>query len=302
MPEATCAPLPARPGWPTALLLFQPPSPSPSRAGQQTGYVERASKQGEETATGMQKETFGEGSAAQSAAGKKGERWAGAGWAEGMSMSRQMVVRERLGCLVRATDLALWCPSTCIAWMQSTSQKEGCLPFIGPTQPLCSRLNPLAGGERAKGEAPLIGCVRRASSLHACFCCCCCCSAICCHALVWLPAGDPGLAQRPRPNLQHASPAILSPTASRAGSRRHGRPLWLWEEGELRCDAILRQGRCSIKGGRQHLTGTCCPHAAASRCACVAQRRYACSCICTPALPVLLALQGGESRGSGDQE
>lgn len=39
---------------------------------EQTGYVERQAKQGEETATGMQKETFGEGSAAQSAAGKKG--------------------------------------------------------------------------------------------------------------------------------------------------------------------------------------------------------------------------------------
>ncbi|PRW58745.1 mitogen-activated kinase [Chlorella sorokiniana] len=37
-----------------------------------SGYVERAAKEGEQTATGMQKETFGEGTAAQSAAGKQG--------------------------------------------------------------------------------------------------------------------------------------------------------------------------------------------------------------------------------------
>lgn len=59
-------------------LAGLPPLPPPrlplqplSKEGQ-TGYVERQAKQGEETATGMQKETFGEGSAAQSAAGKKG--------------------------------------------------------------------------------------------------------------------------------------------------------------------------------------------------------------------------------------
>lgn len=55
----------------------------------------------------MQKETFGEGSAAQSAAGKKGEWWVGTGWAEGMRMSRPMIMIdwEGLGYLVRAADV-----------------------------------------------------------------------------------------------------------------------------------------------------------------------------------------------------
>ncbi len=52
-------------------LAFHPSTST--RSKEQTGYVERQAKEGEQTATGMQKETFGEGSAAQSAAGKKGE-------------------------------------------------------------------------------------------------------------------------------------------------------------------------------------------------------------------------------------
>lgn len=89
----------------------------------------------------MQKETFGEGSAAQSAAGKKGEWWGGTRWAEGIIPSELLQSRQMIG----REALRVWCgvrrrPGTCSPGhaspgCQAPLRRKGGVPPLhnGPT-------------------------------------------------------------------------------------------------------------------------------------------------------------------------